>query len=63
MEAPKPKRVICENLVDRPEFYGKEYHGILGHKEATKLLENEPNGAFLTRKGNSYNDFYTLTWR
>lgn len=63
MEAPLPKRVSCENCFDRPEFYGKEYHGIVGHKEATALLENEPNGAFLIRKGNQYNDFYTLTWR
>ncbi|CAG9791575.1 unnamed protein product [Diatraea saccharalis] len=63
MEAPLPKRINCENCPDRPEFYGKEYHGIMGHKEATLLLENEPNGAFLIRKGNQYNDFYTLTWR
>ncbi|RVE54006.1 hypothetical protein evm_001409 [Chilo suppressalis] len=63
MEAPLPKRISCDNCTDRPEFYGKEYHGILGHKEATVLLENEPNGAFLIRKGNEYNDFYTLTWR
>ncbi|KAL0818400.1 hypothetical protein ABMA28_008872 [Loxostege sticticalis] len=63
MEAPLPKRISCENCPDRPEFYGKEYHGIMGHKEATLLLENEPNGAFLIRKGNQYNDFYTLTWR
>ncbi|XP_049879517.1 beta-chimaerin [Pectinophora gossypiella] len=63
VEAPAPKRVICENCPDRPEFYGKEYHGVMGHKEATLLLEGEPNGAFLIRKGNEYNDFYTLTWR
>lgn len=63
MEAPLPKRVPWENCPDRPEFYGKEYHGIMGHKEATLLLENEVNGAFLIRKGNQFNDFYTLTWR
>lgn len=63
MEAPVPKRIPCENCPDRPEFYGKEYHGLIGHKEATSLLENEPNGAFLIRKGNQYNDFYTLTFR
>ncbi|KAG6449749.1 hypothetical protein O3G_MSEX006242 [Manduca sexta] len=63
MEAPLPKRVACDNCPDRPEFYGKEYHGIMGHKEATLLLENEPNGAFLIRKGKQSNDFYTLTWR
>ncbi|CAK1590144.1 unnamed protein product [Parnassius mnemosyne] len=63
LEAPIPKRITCENCPDRPEFYGKEYHGILGHKEASSLLENEPNGAFLIRKGNEHNDFYTLTWR
>lgn len=63
MEAPVPKRVPCDHCPDRPKFYGKEFHGILGHKEATLLLENEPNGAFLIRKGNPYNDFYTLTWR
>lgn len=63
MEAPVPKRIPCENFPDRPEFYGKEYHGIIGHKEATSLLKNEPNGAFLIRKGNQQNDFYTLTWR
>lgn len=63
LDAPVPKRIPCENCPDRPEFYGKEYHGIIGHKEATSQLENEPNGAFLIRKGNQYNDFYTLTWR
>ncbi|XP_072934287.1 beta-chimaerin [Epargyreus clarus] len=63
MEAPVPKRIICENCTYKPEFYGKEYHGIMGHKEATLLLEEEPNGAFLIRKGNENNDFYTLTWR
>lgn len=63
LEAPTPKRIPCDNCPDRPEFYGKEYHGIMGHKEATSLLENEPNGAFLIRKGNQFNDFYTLTWR
>lgn len=63
MEAPLPKWINCENCPDRPSFYGKEYHGVMGHKEATLLLENEPNGAFLIRKGNNNNDFYTLTWR
>ncbi|CAH2093661.1 unnamed protein product [Euphydryas editha] len=63
LEAPVPKRIICEECSDRPLFYGKEYHGIMGHKEATLLLEDEPNGAFLIRKGNEHNDFYTLTWR
>ncbi|CAH0713672.1 unnamed protein product, partial [Brenthis ino] len=63
MEAPVPKRITCEACSDRPEFYGKEYHGIMGHKEATLILEDEPNGAFLIRKGNEFNDFYTLTWR
>ncbi|CAG4932391.1 unnamed protein product [Colias eurytheme] len=63
MEAPLPKRIMCENCPNRPEFYGKEYHGIMGHKEATLLLEDEPNGAFLIRKGNEYNDFYTLSWK
>lgn len=61
MEAPKPKRLLCDNVEDRPEFYGREYHGIMSHKEATVLLENEPNGAFLIRKGSQCNDFYTLT--
>ncbi|KAF9417389.1 hypothetical protein HW555_005486 [Spodoptera exigua] len=61
MEAPKPKRVVCDNLEDRPEFYGREYHGVMSHKEATAILENEPNGAFLIRKGSQNNDFYTLT--
>ncbi|KAI8442042.1 hypothetical protein MSG28_005682 [Choristoneura fumiferana] len=63
LEAPKPYCIICDNCTDKPEFYGKEYHGIMGHKEATLRLENEPNGAFLIRKGNEFNDFYTLTWR
>ncbi|KAG7303356.1 hypothetical protein JYU34_011846 [Plutella xylostella] len=63
MEAPKPKRIVCEDCADRPEFYGKEYHGVMGHKEATSLLDGEPDGAFLIRKGNSMNDFFTLTWR
>ncbi|KAI8442044.1 hypothetical protein MSG28_005684 [Choristoneura fumiferana] len=63
LEAPKPYCIICDNCTDKPEFYGKEYHGIMGHKEATLRLENEPNGAFLIRKGNEFNEFYTLTWR
>lgn len=63
LEAPSPKRIVCEDCPDRPEFYGLEYHGVMGHKEATLLLEGEPNGAFLIRKGNELNDFYTLTWR
>ncbi|GBP00581.1 N-chimaerin [Eumeta japonica] len=63
MEAPKPKKIICDKCLDKPHFYGKEYHGIMGHKEATALLDEQPNGAFLIRKGNEYNDFYTLTWR
>ncbi|KAJ8712771.1 hypothetical protein PYW08_008075 [Mythimna loreyi] len=61
LEAPKPKRVVCDNLDERPEFYGREYHGVISHKEATLILENEPNGAFLIRKGSQGNDFYTLT--
>ncbi|KAL4703520.1 hypothetical protein ACJJTC_018104 [Scirpophaga incertulas] len=63
MEAPLPHRISCNHCPDRPEFYGKEYHGIMSHKEATLLLENEPNGAFLIRQGNQNNDFYTLSWR
>ncbi|XP_034827622.1 beta-chimaerin [Maniola hyperantus] len=63
MEAPVPKRLICENCPDRPEFYGKEYHGVMGHREAALFLDGEPNGAFLIRKGNECNDFYTLSWR
>ena len=61
LEAPKPKRVVCDKSDDRPEFYGREYHGVMSHKEATSVLENEPNGAFLIRKGSQGNDFYTLT--
>lgn len=61
MEAPKPKRVMCEEPSERPEFYGKEYHGIMSHKRATTVLDNEPNGAYLIRKGSQSNDFYTLT--
>ncbi|XP_052738769.1 beta-chimaerin [Bicyclus anynana] len=63
LEAPVPKRVICENCPERPEFYGKEYHGVMGHKEAALILDGESNGSFLIRKGNESNDFYTLSWR
>ncbi|CAK1541738.1 unnamed protein product [Leptosia nina] len=63
IEAPQPKRIVCEDCPNRPEFYGKEYHGIMGNKEASYLLEDEPNGAFLIRKGNEYNDFFTLSWK
>lgn len=63
MQAPKPKRIICNNCPNRPSFYGKEFHGILGHKEASLLLDGEPDGAFLIRKGNEFNEFHTLTFR
>lgn len=64
LEAPKPKIIPCKNSgVVRPSFYGKEYHGVISHKEAALKLEEEPNGAFLIRKGSETNDFYTLTWR
>lgn len=62
LDAPKPKPVICTTeLLDRPNFYGLEYHGDINHKKTDEILRDD--GEFLVRKSKGSVDFYTLSMR
>uniref|UniRef100_A0A336LRB7 CSON012022 protein n=1 Tax=Culicoides sonorensis TaxID=179676 RepID=A0A336LRB7_CULSO len=52
-EAPKPipiNRHESKVIPDQPDFYGLEYHGVLGYREADLLFHSTPDGSFLVRK-------------
>jgi len=38
-KAPKPIMVICQQkIVDKPYYYGKEFHGFIDREEAEKVF-------------------------
>lgn len=63
LKAPVPVPIICESLPnDLPSYFGRDYHGPISHVEAGKLLENQPNGAYLVRSSKCSNgEFHTLS--
>lgn len=64
LEAPKPIPILCTKTIpDRPNFYGLEYHGEIGHKGTEKIFQNREDGVFLVRKSPRTVDFYTLSMR
>uniref|UniRef100_A0A0K8TMP0 Putative chimerin rho-gtpase-activating protein n=1 Tax=Tabanus bromius TaxID=304241 RepID=A0A0K8TMP0_TABBR len=64
LEAPSPIVIPCRReLQDAPEFYGREYHGVMGHLEVEKLVAGMRDGSFLVRKSPGACDFYTLSLR
>lgn len=64
LEAPTPKPLHRNrDLEDTPTFYGQEYHGLMGHQEVEKLLENAVDGTYLIRKSPTADDYYTLSVR
>jgi hypothetical protein len=61
-EAPRPKPVSCKHhITNSPSYYGKEFHGIISHLDASAILEED--GAYLVRQSEGSNGFYTLTLR
>ncbi|KAK9503945.1 hypothetical protein O3M35_010397 [Rhynocoris fuscipes] len=60
-EAPKPNAILCsKEFLDKPSFYGREYHGPLSHQQASALLIE--NGDYLVRiSGQDDNPTYTLS--
>ncbi|XP_063708308.1 beta-chimaerin [Culicoides brevitarsis] len=76
-EAPRPIPVLrseSKEIADAPDFYGLDYHGVLGHREADALLHDKPEGSYLVRKSpnrknrtdensDNQNSFYTLCFK
>ncbi|XP_033733399.1 N-chimaerin-like isoform X1 [Pecten maximus] len=63
LQAPKPRRIICQYEVpNKPQFYGKEYHGNVTRDEAERLL-CEGDGCYLVRKSDRAPDAFTLAIR
>lgn len=61
-QAPKPEKVICQrSIVNRPSFYGDEYHGSITREDTAKLLGQE-DGRYLVRKGLSQSGTYSLSF-
>lgn len=64
LAAPKPQKIVCvQEVLDRPSFYGKEYHGEINHKKTEEIFQNRSDGEFLVRKSPASIDFYTLSMR
>lgn len=53
-EAPKPRAIICSEVMERPSRYGPEFHGKLTHLEAANLLKED--GDFLVRLSGTEDD-------
>lgn len=63
-----PRPIYRENenyLKDDGEisFYGREYHGLLDHRGAERLLEGSEAGSYLIRRSPGTNNHYTLSVR
>ncbi|KAH7731796.1 Protein CHIN-1 [Aphelenchoides avenae] len=59
--APKPLAVLCQRrIVNRPECYGDEFHGLIERAEAEKMLMAAGEGAYLVRASKRSADAYTL---
>lgn len=55
-EAPRPipiNRSETKPIIDAPDFYGLEFHGIIGHREAELLFHGKAEGSYLVRKSPS----------
>lgn len=63
LDAPTPIPIICPTIsVNRPDYLGADYHGDITNKQASVLLENQKDGAYLVRSSACANgQFYTLT--
>ncbi|KAJ8926125.1 hypothetical protein NQ315_009982 [Exocentrus adspersus] len=63
LEAPVPVPIICDEVPpDLPSYLGRDYHGAISHIEASNLLSDHPNGAYLVRSSKSANgQFHTLS--
>uniref|UniRef100_A0A915MY54 Uncharacterized protein n=1 Tax=Meloidogyne javanica TaxID=6303 RepID=A0A915MY54_MELJA len=60
-KAPKPIMVICQQkIVDKPYYYGKEFHGFIDREEAEKLVLAVGEGAFLVRASRRSEGAFTL---
>lgn len=52
-EAPRPipiNRSETTVIANAPNFYGLEYHGVMGHRDAELLFQDKPEGSYLVRK-------------
>lgn len=64
LEAPTPKAVNCDELdVNRPSFYGPEYHGTIDHKNCETILMDKPDGSYLVRRSPGAIGYWTLSLR
>ncbi|XP_041371840.1 N-chimaerin-like isoform X2 [Gigantopelta aegis] len=62
-EAPQPRRIICQReVLYKPHFYGKEFHGNISREETDQLL-SEGDGCYLVRKSERAPDAFTLAIR
>ncbi|XP_041102317.1 beta-chimaerin-like isoform X3 [Polyodon spathula] len=62
-EAPRPKRIICpQEVVNRPKYYGREFHGMISREQADELLGGA-EGAYLIRESQRQPGSYTLALR
>lgn len=63
LDAPSPVPILCSHVItNRPDVLGADYHGHISNKEASELLDNEGEGAYLVRSSpNSNGEFFTLT--
>lgn len=61
-EAPKAKCVPADGPVPgRPQQFGEEFHGVLSHQDALRLLSND--GDYLVRLSAGNDGFHTLSLR
>ncbi|BES95760.1 RhoGAP [Nesidiocoris tenuis] len=61
-EAPKPRGIPCLRCIEKPPYYGDEYHGRLSHLQAAELLLED--GDFVVRlSGPQENPITTLSLR
>ncbi|KAI1305328.1 N-chimaerin [Halotydeus destructor] len=65
IQAPTPKRVVCQHEVPnnvRPPHYGREFHGIISRDEADRVLSGE-DGRYLVRESQRSPGQCTLSLR
>ncbi|XP_070786602.1 N-chimaerin isoform X2 [Enoplosus armatus] len=62
-EAPHPRRLTCTcEVINRPKYYGREYHGMISREEADQLL-SQAEGSYLIRESQRQPGTYTLALR
>ncbi|XP_060569003.1 N-chimaerin-like [Ruditapes philippinarum] len=64
-EAPKPKKMACTKgePVNKPTYYGSEYHGQISREEAEDILFQGGDGSYLVRKSDRAPNAFTLAIR